>query len=211
MEAQKGGTVTTELRRAVLIVAVLNLSYFGVEFAVATAIGSASLFADSIDFLEDTSVNLLIAVALGWSTRRLAKTAPTKTQRPTDRSCAHLSPSGSWRSKNTQPALRRDRWERVYCVEKTETRRLCGTVGRMAKSLQAQRYKQLPAMLREMREKAGLTQRDLAKKLRIDHVMIHNSETAERRVDVAEFADWAEACGVDPVESFKDLQRKRGK
>lgn len=81
----------------------------------------------------------------------------------------------------------------------------------MAKSLQAQRYKQLPAMLREMREKAGLTQRDLAKKLRIDHVMIHNSETAERRVDVAEFADWAEACGVDPVESFKDLQRKRGK
>lgn len=30
-------------------------------------IGSVSLFADSIDFLEDTSVNLLILVALGWS------------------------------------------------------------------------------------------------------------------------------------------------
>ena len=41
------------LRRAVLIVALLNLAYFGIEFAVALAIGSVSLFADSIDFLED--------------------------------------------------------------------------------------------------------------------------------------------------------------
>jgi Co/Zn/Cd efflux system component len=55
------------LRRAVIAVALLNLAYFGVEFAVAVKIGSVSLFADSIDFLEDTSVNLLIALALGWS------------------------------------------------------------------------------------------------------------------------------------------------
>jgi len=57
-------------RRAALIVALLNLSYFGVEFAVALAIGSVSLFADSIDFLEDTAVNLLIVLALGWSAQR---------------------------------------------------------------------------------------------------------------------------------------------
>jgi Co/Zn/Cd efflux system component len=49
------------------LVALLNLAYFGIEFAVALAIGSVSLLADSIDFLEDTSVNFLIAVALGWS------------------------------------------------------------------------------------------------------------------------------------------------
>ena len=55
------------LRRTVLIVVALNLGYFGVEFAVALAIGSVSLIADSIDFLEDASVNFLIAVALGWS------------------------------------------------------------------------------------------------------------------------------------------------
>lgn len=55
------------LRKAVIVVAILNLAYFGVEFAVALVIGSVSLFADSIDFLEDASVNLLIAVALGWS------------------------------------------------------------------------------------------------------------------------------------------------
>lgn len=60
------------LARAVRWVALLNLAYFGVEFAVARGIGSVSLFADSIDFLEDAAVNLLILVALGWSARRRA-------------------------------------------------------------------------------------------------------------------------------------------
>ncbi len=55
------------LRRTVLIVAGLNLAYFSVEFAVAQAIGSVALFADSIDFLEDASVNLLVALAIGWA------------------------------------------------------------------------------------------------------------------------------------------------
>jgi Co/Zn/Cd efflux system component len=58
------------LRRTVMLVALLNLSYFGVEFAVALSIGSVSLFADSIDFLEDAAVNGLILVALGWNARR---------------------------------------------------------------------------------------------------------------------------------------------
>jgi Co/Zn/Cd efflux system component len=61
------------LRRAVLLVMLLNLGYFGVEFAVALAIGSVSLVADSIDFLEDASINFLIAVALGWSAVRRAR------------------------------------------------------------------------------------------------------------------------------------------
>src|SRR5437762_13303193 len=55
------------LRKVVIVVAIANLAYFGVEFTVAAATGSISLFADSIDFLEDASVNLLIAFALGWS------------------------------------------------------------------------------------------------------------------------------------------------
>ncbi len=55
------------LRKTVITVAILNLAYFGIEFAVALWIGSVSLFADSVDFLEDTSLNILVAVALGWS------------------------------------------------------------------------------------------------------------------------------------------------
>jgi Co/Zn/Cd efflux system component len=60
-------------RSAVRLVAILNLAYFGIEFAVALAIGSVSLFADSIDFLEDASINFLILVALGWSAVRRAR------------------------------------------------------------------------------------------------------------------------------------------
>src|ERR1700737_1019197 len=56
------------LRPAVGLVALLNLAYFGVEFAVALAIGSGSLFADSIDFLEDATVNGLILVPPGGVT-----------------------------------------------------------------------------------------------------------------------------------------------
>lgn len=66
-------TFDAGLRRTVLIVALLNLGYFGVEFAVALKIGSVSLFADSVDFLEDASVNLLIVLAMGWSLKARAK------------------------------------------------------------------------------------------------------------------------------------------
>jgi Co/Zn/Cd efflux system component len=61
------------LRRVVAIVAALNLGYFGIEFAVALGIGSVSLFADSIDFLEDASINLLILLALGFPARMRAR------------------------------------------------------------------------------------------------------------------------------------------
>jgi Co/Zn/Cd efflux system component len=66
----RSSTDGAALRRAVRLVMMLNLGYFGVEFAVARTIGSVSLFADSIDFLEDATVNGLILVALGWSAHR---------------------------------------------------------------------------------------------------------------------------------------------
>jgi len=59
--------LNADLRRTVLIVPLLNLAYFGVEFIVALSIGSVSLFVDSVDFLEDASVNLLIFYALAVS------------------------------------------------------------------------------------------------------------------------------------------------
>jgi Co/Zn/Cd efflux system component len=58
------------LRRVVLVVALLNLAYFVVEFTVALTIGSVSLFADSVDFLEDALINLLIFAALPWAAAR---------------------------------------------------------------------------------------------------------------------------------------------
>lgn len=60
------------IKRTVLTVAGLNFGYFWVEVVVALTIGSVALFADSVDFLEDTAVNLLIFVALGWPLARRA-------------------------------------------------------------------------------------------------------------------------------------------
>jgi Co/Zn/Cd efflux system component len=57
------------VRRIIRLVALVNLAYFGIELAAARAIGSVSLFADSIDFLEDASVNLLVLVAIRWTAR----------------------------------------------------------------------------------------------------------------------------------------------
>ncbi|HYN30356.1 MAG TPA: cation transporter [Dermatophilaceae bacterium] len=65
-------TSPERLRGVVLVVAAANFAWFWLEVSVALAIGSVSLFADSVDFLEDTAVNLLIAIALGWSLRRRA-------------------------------------------------------------------------------------------------------------------------------------------
>jgi Co/Zn/Cd efflux system component len=73
MGAGQGSAVTPGLRRVVWLVALLNLAYFGVEIAVALAIRSVSLFADSIDFLEDASINLLIVAALGWTAPHRAR------------------------------------------------------------------------------------------------------------------------------------------
>jgi len=66
-------TTDDALRRTFRLVVLLNIAYFGIEFAVAVAIGFVSLFADSIDFLEDSSINFLIIVALGWTARNRAR------------------------------------------------------------------------------------------------------------------------------------------
>lgn len=62
-----------ELRPVVARVAGLNLAYFGVEITVALAIGSIALIADSLDFLEDAAINLLIFAGIGWSVRNRAR------------------------------------------------------------------------------------------------------------------------------------------
>lgn len=64
---------TPSLRPVVARVAALNLGYFGVEITVALAIGSVALIADSLDFMEDAAINLLIFAGLGWSLRNRAR------------------------------------------------------------------------------------------------------------------------------------------
>lgn len=67
------------------------------------------------------------------------------------------------------------------------------------KAQHAPRYQAVQVLLRTFREQADLTQRDLGQRLDKPQSWVHNSETGNRRVDLAEFVAWCEACGVKPV------------
>ena len=71
------------------------------------------------------------------------------------------------------------------------------------KSQHAHRYRRVPKLLLVLREEAELTQRALGAKLGKPQSWIYNCETGNRRVDLAEFCDWAAACGVDPVTAVR--------
>ena len=70
------------------------------------------------------------------------------------------------------------------------------------KSQHASAYQRLPGFLKILRQEAGLTQRDLGKRMKKPQSWIFNCETANRRVDLTEFIDWAKGCDVDPGEAF---------
>ncbi len=61
-----------------------------------------------------------------------------------------------------------------------------------------QAYRGVPAYLRSLREAKGMTQRDLAAKLKKQQYFVARCETGSRRVDVAEYVAWCRACGADP-------------
>jgi len=74
---------------------------------------------------------------------------------------------------------------------------------------QALIYRRVPHFLREMREAAGLTQRQLAKRLRRSQWWVARSETGSRRIDVAEFIEFCVGCGVEPAKALSDLTQRR--
>ncbi len=69
----------------------------------------------------------------------------------------------------------------------------------MAKSQHSLIYQKVPALIREMREAAGLTQRELAKRTQKSQSWVFKSESASRRMDIAEFMEWA-IEGIDELE-----------
>jgi transcriptional regulator with XRE-family HTH domain len=59
-------------------------------------------------------------------------------------------------------------------------------------------YRRLCALLREWREEADLTQRDLAARLKKVPSYVHKVEVGDRRIDPLEFIAWCRGCGIDP-------------
>jgi transcriptional regulator with XRE-family HTH domain len=81
----------------------------------------------------------------------------------------------------------------------------------MAKSQHAPGYRAVTALLRKMREDAGLTQRGLAEKVGRPQPWVHKSEIGERRVDISEFFDWCVGCQVDPEKAFRKPREMRSR
>lgn len=79
----------------------------------------------------------------------------------------------------------------------------------MPKTLGSARQKALIEYLIKARLEAGLTQAALAKKLRRYQSYIATVESGQRRVDVVEFLDFADAIGFDPIDAIKNIRRRR--
>jgi transcriptional regulator with XRE-family HTH domain len=75
----------------------------------------------------------------------------------------------------------------------------------ISKTVNSAEHKAFCALLVETREKAGLTQHQLAKKLRKPQSFIAKYEGGERRVDVIEFMAIARAMGADAVGLLRAL------
>jgi transcriptional regulator with XRE-family HTH domain len=75
----------------------------------------------------------------------------------------------------------------------------------MPRTLPSARHKALIAFLIERRRRAGLTQAELAKKLGQYQSFVARAESGQRRIDVVEFLDWAEALDFDPRAAVKLL------
>lgn len=75
----------------------------------------------------------------------------------------------------------------------------------MVKTLGTERHQTLIALLIAKREAAGLTQSELATKLGEYQSFVARLESGQRRVDVVEFLDLAEALGFDASAALREL------
>jgi len=76
----------------------------------------------------------------------------------------------------------------------------------MPKSLYSPHYQLFRALLIERRCSAGLTQAALAERLSKPQSFVAKYEKGERRLDVIEFIEIAEAIGFDPSAAVRQLQ-----
>ncbi len=67
----------------------------------------------------------------------------------------------------------------------------------MQKSIITKEYRLFLAFLKQARQDTGLTQEQLAKKLKTTQSFVSKTERGERRLDVIELRRWARALGFD--------------
>lgn len=77
----------------------------------------------------------------------------------------------------------------------------------MKKTIHSEHSKIISERLVNIRKKAKLTQRELAKKLEREHSFVAHYELGERRVDLAEFYWICEACGASAHKEAMELMK----
>ena len=75
----------------------------------------------------------------------------------------------------------------------------------LRKTLRTRGHKALIAILVAARKKTGMTQRDLAGRIKRPRSFVGRMEAGERRIDVIEFIEIARALEGDPKELFGKL------
>lgn len=78
------------------------------------------------------------------------------------------------------------------------------------KSAHTQDYARFRLLLVEARRRAGLSQAQLAAKLSRPQSFVSKFERGERRLDVIEFKQVAEAVGVDPLRLLRKVYGPQG-
>ena len=66
-------------------------------------------------------------------------------------------------------------------------------------------YRRLCKLLRQWRQEANLTQRELAARLRKPYSFVYKTETGNRRIDPVEFVKWCKGCRKDPGRCLREI------
>ena len=68
-------------------------------------------------------------------------------------------------------------------------------------------YRDMIKQMVEIRKKRGLTQRDLADKLRVPHCYVGRVETFERRLDIIETIRWLRVLKLSDTEIIEFIKK----
>lgn len=77
----------------------------------------------------------------------------------------------------------------------------------MSRTLGSPRHEALRAYLVRERKKRKLTQTDIAKRIKRYQPYLTLIERGQRRVDIVEFLELAEAIGFDPIMALRAIRR----
>ena len=81
----------------------------------------------------------------------------------------------------------------------------------MDKSIYSREYQAALRLLRDIRNETGITQVQLAKRLRLTQSLVSKIERGDRRLDIIELRSFCRAIGIGLTDFVSRLERELGK